>query len=221
MQNLKFAIALIFLTSINALGQKPFKGKIVYNVDFEIYNPNISKEMLFKEFGKEATFLFDNGKYYQTYVGSKIEFDIMDSKTELYYQKLSKNDTLFVYDATKKEDDRTIVNTDEGSSDEVVLGRKCNFFQLNGNIDSVNQNYSLKLYFTDQIFIEGSKFNNIRKGFANIVYGQLNSIPIKFEIRSEIFKMIATATEIDENYQFNIDKIIEEKLNSSPTQNLD
>jgi len=218
MKNFKIVLLLILFNSINVISQNDFKGKIIYQVDFEIYNPNISKEVLFNEFGKEATFLYDNGKYFQTYVNGTTEFDIMDSKAQLYYRKFRNNDTLFITDATKRKD-QTLLNTEEGFSEEVVLGKKCDYFQLNAHIDSVDQKYYLKFFFNKDISINGSQFKNIKKGFANITYGKLNSIPLKFEIGNELFKMVATATEIDENYMFNVERIIQEKLESFPIQN--
>ena len=215
----KLLFILGFIISIAVNAQSEFKGKILYKVDFEIEHPNISKEMLYEEFGTGAIFLYDNGKYYQEYFDGATEFDIMDSTSGIYYNKKKNNDTIFVSDPSFKTD-QSLIDIEEGSSSEIVLGYQCDFFKINVNIDSINQKYYLKFFFTKEIPIDGSRFENIKKGFANITYGKMNAIPIKFEIGDEYFKMIATASEIDESYKFDIDQIIKEKLKSYPKKNL-
>jgi hypothetical protein len=217
MQNFKILLFLIFSVSISVNAQENFKGKIIYELEFEIYNSDISRELLINAFGTGATFLYEDGKYFQTYVKGLTEFDFMDAKSGKYYRKESNNDTIFLSDPTKRTN-YSLIDTEEGESNQIVLGYKCNYFKINANIDSINQKHFLKFFFTDEILIDGSLFQNIEKGFANITYGKMNSIPIKFEIGDDSFKMIATATSIDKNYNFDLDKKIQEKLDKYPSK---
>ncbi|TQI71092.1 hypothetical protein JM79_2018 [Gramella sp. Hel_I_59] len=215
MMKIKFLLFVMFTLSIGAHAQDNFKGKIIYKLEFEIYNTDISKEMLTKTFGTGSTFLYKDGRYFQSYNNGSTDFDFMDSKSGKYYRKLSDNDTLFISDPTKK-GNYSLINTEEGESDEKVLGYDCSYFKLNAQIDPINKKRFLKMYYTNKILIDGSLFEKIEKSFANIIYGRMNSIPIKFEIGDSSFKVIGTATKIEKNYEFDLDNIIQEKIESYP-----
>lgn len=212
-----FAILVLLCSFQTLTSQKNFSGSIKYKGDFKINNPGISEQALKDYFGSGSTFYFDSGQYYQVYDGGMMEFDYLNPKTSLYYTKEVGNDTIFVYDATKVEDQKILESSHQEVIEE-VLDFECKQFNLKVKIESADAEYFMKFFYTDEIKIDGSQFKNVKKSFANIVYGNLNSIPLKFEIGDQNFTTISVATEINYSDDLNLENELEKRLNSHPVK---
>ena len=120
-------LPLALLFPFSCTNKQEFKGHIVYQVNAEKKDASIPDEFL-SSIGDQSTFYYDNGSYFQTHANSILEFGFLDSKSKQIGVKYKKNDTLFVYDATKDPSEK-LLKMETVLSNTDVLGYACN--QLN------------------------------------------------------------------------------------------
>lgn len=178
-----FPVALLLLFSCT--DKKEFQGHIVYQVNAEKKDASIPDEFL-SSIGDQSTFYYEDGSYFQTHENSILEFGFLDFKLKQVGVKYRKNDTLFVYDATKSPSEK-LLKTETVLSNQDVLGYTCNQFNIYTQNESAGYDENLTFYYSNQIKIDGRKFDGIKYQFADQVYAKINSIPLSFEIDNPIF----------------------------------
>ena len=214
--------AIIFLSlitiSINLNAQKNFKGKIVYSIEFKTESSELNLEEIKKDLGVETVFYYDSGKYFQTYKTGKTEFSFFNASKKTYYEKFRSIDTIYAQNHTKLKDEK-LISKRKSKSLEKILNNSSKTLELEIENIPFKYKYFMKFYFIDNIKIKGRKFKNIKASFSNIVYGESNSIPVKFEIIHSNFTIVVTAKNIEFLKDINLDEMISKKLKVFPIKN--
>ena len=216
MKKLIFAslLFLLFLCS-DAYAQKYFSGTIEYTTEFDIRNENIPEEALRNYIGTGSTFQYANGKYYQQFHSGQLEFEFADSETNTVYRKKFGNDTIFIKDVSLP-DETVIKDYSHSDSSLKVLDYECSIFEIQAKTPSLNMTNFMKFWYAEKIKIDGTLFSNFKSAFANVVYGQMNSIPLKFEVGDADFSIITTATSLKRE-RLNLEKTFKQLMKDKPT----
>ena len=206
-----FQLLLLIIISVNVNAQKRFKGKITYKIELSGEMVKSNPDAFKNEFGNKSTFYYDSGNYFQTYDGGKLEFDFLDIKKQTSFKKTRINDTLYSEDSRELKGDK-LVSKKLSKSSQKILNQPSIKLELEIENVSTNYKYSMKFFFIDEIKIKGDIFKELKSSFSNIVYGETNSIPVKFEMGNSDFKIICTAVNIELMENLNINEMINEKL---------
>lgn len=162
---------------------------------------NFTDEQLGIMIGTKQEYFIKDGNYKSFLNGQSITMQLYDFETNRIYNRKSKSDTLYWFDAS--------TNTDEVISFKIkknagkILGNQCDAIIMKTKTGTTIIFYSSR-YKVDSKVYENHRYSN----WAFYV-GKTNALPLKIVIETNTFKMESTAIEIKSldlgtNY-FNID----------------
>lgn len=190
-------IIIICLFVGHVIGQE-FKGHIEYEIKVIKTDSTFTDDEFLKGFGDKSTFYYNDGSYFQPYVNSAIEFTYLDSRVKQFGLKYKNKDTLYVFDATKARP-MQLIKTEKKTITKEILGYKC--LGIDFHVRNIFDGYNLStsLYYSEDIKINGARFEGIKFEFYDEIYKTINSIPLGLEITYPIFSVHFTATKIVKN----------------------
>jgi hypothetical protein len=207
MKFLKISLIPFYMIVLFSCAEKlDFKGHIVYKITAQKKDASIPDEFL-SSIGDESTFYYGEGSYFQTHSNSVMQFGYLDGKKQQVGMKYINNDTLFVYDATKKSKEE-LVKTESKLTNKDVLGYPCNRFDLFTKNTEFGYEESLVFYYSNQIKIDGQKFKGVKYQFANEIYKGMNSLPLSFEIDNPVFAVQYVATKVVDNNPIPVSELL-------------
>jgi len=204
------SLVLIFIFSCSKK-EDTFCGKIIYDYDIKTDKSYVDIDYLKKQYDKSSIFYYNSGSFFQTHEESILDFDYLDTENEDYYIKYAQNDTIYIYDATKNEN-FTLKSKSYETEKLKILDYECKTLIVNAHMKNENIDYSMKFYYSNETKIKGETFKNINHAFTNLIYGETNSIPLKFEMIYPDFTVICSAVKLEKMKTLNIKKIYESRI---------
>ncbi len=97
---ISFTISFLSCTSIktNKTKKKYFEGIVTYNIDYESFHKNFTRESLKETIGSKMILTFKNGNYKKEFFspdGKLLNVRFLDLQKNRLYGKLFDNDTIF------------------------------------------------------------------------------------------------------------------------------
>ncbi len=218
MKKIIFGLILTFSTDLYA--QDYFKGIISYTLEIEVNDPQFSKSEFENQFGNGSTFYFEKGNYLQIYHGGMMEFDYLNHSEKKYYMKFLDSDTIFITDATKNTT-MDLIALEKKPVEEKVLDYTCRRIDLYAKNLIYGFDYEMSFYYSKQIVINEDNFAGLKYAFADLIYGNIASIPLKFDMRNPILTINSTATSIREADDFSVVDMFSEKAKGMVFKELD
>ncbi len=200
---IKTLILLFLLLISKSYGQEYFEGQIEYKIEYELLNPNISKDYLYTELGNSFTAYVQEDRYAMIYHGKGqlgwmkiiVRLDQGYSYTE-YEKKDTISKTKFGLEKNKLlEFNRNSDNKKE------VLGELCESITIEykpSDPKSFFQTYKGKYYFNPKYKLNSDLYKNYTDGFWNLFVKESKSISIRNETEFyPLFKANQEAVSID------------------------
>lgn len=196
------SIFLVFFTlsALFVYGQN-FEGEIIYANHFTSKIKNYTNEQLGDMIGTKQEYFIKGGNYKSFLNGQAVTMQLYDHKTNRFYNRTTKSDTLYWFDAS--------TNTDEVISYELkknvgnVLGNTCDAIIMKTRTGTTTIFYAAKYKVDSSLYV-----NHNYSNWAFYV-SKTGALPLKTIIETNQFRMESTATEVKklqlgDNY-FNID----------------
>ncbi|GAA4644493.1 hypothetical protein GCM10023115_24530 [Pontixanthobacter gangjinensis] len=150
-------------------------------------------QKLIKKMPASGKYFYKNGSYKQTYDNGDIEFTIHRNGSEYTYTKFRNIDTLYAENINwiRKIDSSPEIS--ESENEENLLDLKCKRIELKND-------YQTKTFiFSPSIKIDSKKFKDYINDNRNIFAELSESIPLKYIVQNELYKMTVTVLKIHEN----------------------
>ncbi|MFC2110756.1 hypothetical protein ACFLRU_07655 [Bacteroidota bacterium] len=200
-------IVIISLFVGQVIGQE-FKGHIEYEIKVIKTDSTFTDDEFLKGFGDKSTFYYNDGSYFQQGVNSAVEFTYLDTGIKQLGLKYKSNDTLYLFDATKA-GPMQLIKTEKKSMTKEILGYKCLGIDFHGRNIFDGYDLSISLYYSEDIKINGERFEGIKIEFYDEIYQTLNSIPLGIEATYPIFSVHYSAIKIVKNDAVLVSELIQ------------
>ena len=157
MLKLRYLLVIVFIifVEVEAHSQQ-FNGNILYQNLYKSKLPNVTDDQLTQYMGIEQEYSIKDDTYMSKMKGMSMEYQVYDPKENRLLNKFIDNDTIYVMDASIKDDE--VVEYEISDSDVNVLGYECKVLK----IKSVNG--SSEYYFSSEINIDSKLFKNHKYG---------------------------------------------------------
>ena len=210
MNKILIIVCLFFV--IKSQSQESFEGIIQYRNMFKSKVDSISNEALLKAYGEQTKYLLSkDGDYINLFKGSYITIQLYKKDELKLYTLLTKRDTIF-YNDVRQELGTLKELSIKSVKEESILGYPCKIrkFELN----DIKYTY----YYSDDIYVDKSLFNDHNFGKWNEIIEITKSIPLKVIIENNIFTMESIATSVKKG---KVDKRLFNLPPNSPTKKAD
>ncbi len=183
-------LSLLFLAATGkTYSQKAFEGEIIYQNSFQSKNSTISSEQMRFLLGDEQTCFIKSGNYKSLTNGAGITVQLYISETNRLYNKTSRSDTLYWFDANVQSD--AIVSYELIKNKEKILGEDCDALILK------TQGGQTTYFYTSKYPVDFTKYQMHSYRNWNYYLAKAKSVPLKIVIDNEQFKMESIARKIE------------------------
>ncbi len=165
-----YLLTLLLILNNKNLFSQLFEGKIIYKVEYLNSKTQQKDTKLEEEEGTEEEFFIKNGNYLIKSNGTKNEWKLYLSSTNLIYEKRRNNDTLYTYNAGINKDTILEINSYKSHSKNDTSGLREVVLHCNSGSQYF---YYDKKYQMDQSLFSRHKVNNL-----NSYLRKSNSIPL-------------------------------------------
>lgn len=197
----KLMLLTALVLSIAFVHGQSFEGEIIYSNHFTSKMKNFTDEQLGTMIGTKQEYLIKGGNYKSFLNGQSITMQLYDYKTNRIYNRKTKSDTLYWFDAS--------INTDEVISFEIkknaekILGNQCDAIIMKTKTGTTT------IYYTSRYKVDSKIYENHHYSNWSFYVDKTKSLPLKTVVETNQFKMESTAVEIKPldlgNDYFNID----------------
>ncbi len=183
-------LSLLFLgASGKTYAQKAFEGEIIYQNSFQSKNRTISSEQMRVLIGDEQMYFIKSGNYKSLTNGASITIQLYIGETNRLYNKTSRSDTLYWFDANVHSD--AIVRYELIKNKEKILGEDCDALILK------TQGGQTTYFYTSKYPVDFAKYQMHNYRNWNYYLAKAKSLPLKIVIDNEQFKMESIALKIE------------------------
>lgn len=191
---MKTLATLFLLFPLFSCGQKYFEGEIVYS------NEMIKKDSSFDLnripcAGSTSTVIaYKNGNFFSRLTNCYIEYQYFNRNMNKVFYKMHGIDTLYVddYDRKPRESD-TIISVKKYNNSDTILNKICNRIVIQRTKTKMTFVYSPELK------LNADWYKNSKAEYYDVIYGQMQSVFLKYIIEGEGFISTAIATKINSN----------------------
>jgi hypothetical protein len=184
-----FLFLLLLSITLKGYSQETFEGEIIYQNSFQSKNSSVTSEQMKILLGDKQEYFIKSGNYKSCTNGVGITMQLYIGETNRLYNKTSRSDTLYWFDANVQSD--AVVSYDLIKNREKILGEDCDALILK------TQSGQTTYFFTSKYPIDFTKFQMHSYGNWNYYLSKSKSVPLKIVVDNEQFKMESVAQKIE------------------------
>jgi len=175
----KYKLLFLFLlATLNGYSQKTFEGEIIYQNIFESKIASVSSEQMKALIGEKQEYFIKSGNYKSYTNGMGITLQLYIGETNKLYNKTSRSDTLYWFNANLNTD--TVITSKLIKSREKILNEDCDALILTTNSGQTTY------FFTQKYPVDW-----------NYYLSKAKAVPLKIIIENKQFRMESIAQKIE------------------------
>jgi hypothetical protein len=186
----KYILLFLFiLATLNGYSQKTFEGEIIYRNIFESKIASVSSEQMKALIGEKQEYFIKSGNYKSYTNGMGITVQLYIGETNKLYNKTSRSDTLYWFNANLNTD--TVITSKLIKSREKILNEDCGALILTTNSGQTTY------FFTQKYPVDFTKYQEHNYGNWNYYLSKAKAVPLKIIVENKQFRMESIAQKIE------------------------
>ncbi|MGJ1405504.1 hypothetical protein [Sphingobacterium siyangense] len=180
---------LLLSVTLKGYAQEAFEGEIIYQNSFQSKNSSVTSEQMKILLGDKQEYFIKSGNYKSCTNGVGITMQLYIGETNRLYNKTSRSDTLYWFDADVKSD--AVISYELVKNKEKILGEDCDALILK------TQGGQTTYFYTSKYPVDFTKYQMHSYGNWNYYLSKAKSVPLKIVVDNEQFKMESVAQKIE------------------------